>query len=130
MLLHRIYCELELNLRIGPRKRLKRPKPDALVVPEDSNQTWSMDIMQDQFADGRKLRTLDVFHEDYAGAISLQVNVICMAQNTSVVCLKHGLRHAAFTSNTSRQACRNRMRISTATIVRYTTNGWIRTSLK
>ena len=76
---YRIYCELELNLRIGPRKRLKRLKPDGLVVPEDSNQTWSMDIMQDQFADGRKFRTLDVFHEDYAGALSLQANVICMA---------------------------------------------------
>jgi len=47
-----------------------------LVVPEDSNQTWSMDIMQDQFANGRKLRTLDVFHEDYAGALSLHANVI------------------------------------------------------
>ena len=75
-LLHRIYCELELNLRIGPRKRLKRLKPDGLVVPEDSNQTWSMDFMQDQLADGRKFRTLDVFHEDYAGALSLQANVI------------------------------------------------------
>ena len=61
--------------------------------------------MQDQFANGRKLRTLDVFHEDYAGALSLQANVICMAQNTSVVCLKHGLRHAAFRSNNpARQA--------------------------
>jgi hypothetical protein len=27
---YRIYCELELNLRIKPRKRLKRDKPDAL----------------------------------------------------------------------------------------------------
>ena len=44
--------------------------------------------MQDQFADGRKFRTLDVFHEDYAGALNLQANVICMAQNTSVVCLE------------------------------------------
>ena len=31
---YRIYCELELNLRIRQRKRLKRPKPDALIVPE------------------------------------------------------------------------------------------------
>ena len=31
---YRIYCELELNLRIRPRKRLKRPKPDELAVPE------------------------------------------------------------------------------------------------
>ncbi len=35
----RIYCELELNLRIKPRKRLKRDKPDALAVPEAPNMT-------------------------------------------------------------------------------------------
>ena len=34
---YRIYCELELNLRIKPRKRLKRDKPDALAVPDDFN---------------------------------------------------------------------------------------------
>ncbi|WP_351125155.1 IS3 family transposase, partial [Shewanella sp. T24-MNA-CIBAN-0130] len=31
---YRIYRELELNLRIKPRKRLKRDKPDTLAVPE------------------------------------------------------------------------------------------------
>ena len=36
---YRIYCELELNLRIKPRKRLKRDKPDALAVPEAPNVT-------------------------------------------------------------------------------------------
>ena len=39
---YRIYCELELNLRIKPRKRLKRDKPDALAVPDAPNMTWSM----------------------------------------------------------------------------------------
>ncbi len=33
--------ELELNLRIKPRKRLVRDKPDALVVPLGINQVWS-----------------------------------------------------------------------------------------
>ena len=31
---YRIYRELELNLRIKPRKRLKREKPEELAVPE------------------------------------------------------------------------------------------------
>jgi len=31
---YRIYCELALSLRIKPKKRLKRPKPDELVVPD------------------------------------------------------------------------------------------------
>jgi hypothetical protein len=29
---YRIYCELELNLRIKPKKRLKRDKPEPLAV--------------------------------------------------------------------------------------------------
>jgi putative transposase len=36
---YRIYCALELNLRIKPRKRLKRDKSDALAVPEAPNVT-------------------------------------------------------------------------------------------
>jgi putative transposase len=36
---YRIYCELELNLRIKPRKRLKRNKPDAPAVPDAPNMT-------------------------------------------------------------------------------------------
>jgi putative transposase len=38
----------ELNLRIKPRKRLVREKPEALTVPLAINQVWSMDFMQDQ----------------------------------------------------------------------------------
>lgn len=51
---YRIYCALELNLRIKPRKRLKRDKPDALAVPEAPNMTWSMDFMADRLGDGRQ----------------------------------------------------------------------------
>lgn len=40
-----LYCALELNLRIKPRRRLKRDKPDALSVPVGPNLTWSMDFM-------------------------------------------------------------------------------------
>ena len=35
---YRIYRELELNLRIKPRSRIKRDKPDALAVPAEINQ--------------------------------------------------------------------------------------------
>jgi putative transposase len=56
---YRIYCELELNLRIRPKKRLIRDRPDALAVPDTANHTWSMDLMADQLADGRSIRTLN-----------------------------------------------------------------------
>ncbi len=35
---YRIYRELELNLRIKPKRRIKRDKPEALSVPEAINQ--------------------------------------------------------------------------------------------
>ena len=34
---YRIYRELELNLRIKPKKRIKRDKPEQLTVPEAMN---------------------------------------------------------------------------------------------
>jgi putative transposase len=39
---YRIYRELELNLRIKPRSRLKRERPEMLSVPRTPNQVWSM----------------------------------------------------------------------------------------
>ena len=39
---YRIYRELELNLRIKPRKRLVRDKPEPLRVPQAINEVWSM----------------------------------------------------------------------------------------
>ncbi len=44
---YRIYRELELNLRIKPRKRIVREKPEPLIVPAAINQCWSMDFMHD-----------------------------------------------------------------------------------
>ena len=57
---YRIYRQLELNLRIKPKKRLVREKPEPLTVPESSNACWSMDFMHDQLADGRSIRLFNV----------------------------------------------------------------------
>ena len=61
---YRIYRELELNLRIKPKRRIKRDKPDALSVPSRANQVWSMDFMSDSLSDGRSLRTFNLI-DDY-----------------------------------------------------------------
>jgi putative transposase len=61
---YRIYRELELNLRIKPRQRIVREKPLPLAVPTAINQTWSMDFMHDQLADGRSIRLFNVI-DDY-----------------------------------------------------------------
>ena len=62
--MYRIYRSLELNLRIKPKKRLIREKPEPLAVPEAVNQSWSMDFMHDQLSDGRTYRLFNVI-DDY-----------------------------------------------------------------
>lgn len=61
---YRIYCELELNMRIKPKQRIQRDKPDALSVPTAPNQVWSMDFMSDSLSNGRRIRTFNVI-DDY-----------------------------------------------------------------
>ena len=70
----RIYCELELNLRIKPRKRLNRAKPDALYVPEATNHVWSMDFMHDQLTDGRTVRLLNVIDDFNREGLGIEVD--------------------------------------------------------
>ncbi len=47
---YRIYRELELNMRIRPKKRLVREKPDALAVPKTANEIWSIFARQAMLA--------------------------------------------------------------------------------
>jgi putative transposase len=60
---YRIYCELSLNLRIKPHKRLVREKPQALQPPAQPNGVWSMDFMHDQLSDARSFRSLNVIDD-------------------------------------------------------------------
>ena len=68
---YRIYKELELNLRIKPRKRLVREKPEALTVPQGINQVWSMDFMHDQLEDSKTFRLLNVIDDFSREAIGM-----------------------------------------------------------
>lgn len=70
---YRIYRELELNLRIMPRRLIKRDKPNALSVPIAINQVWSMEFMSDSLTDGRTLRTFDVIDDYSREALGIEV---------------------------------------------------------
>lgn len=70
----RIYCELELNLRIKPKKRVKREKPEPLAVPERPNETWSMDFMADNLSDGRAFRTLNILDDFNREGLGIEVD--------------------------------------------------------
>jgi len=71
---YRIYRELELNLRIKPRRRIHRDKPDALSEPAAINQVWSMDFMSDSLNDGRKFRTFNVLDDYNREGLGIEVD--------------------------------------------------------
>ncbi|SMP54384.1 hypothetical protein SAMN06295970_1045 [Noviherbaspirillum suwonense] len=60
---YRIYQQLELNLRIKPKKRLVREKPKPLAEPTADNQVWSIDFMHDQLVNGRSIRLCNVIDD-------------------------------------------------------------------
>jgi len=72
---YRIYCELALNLRIKPKRRLKRETPAALAVPDEVNQTWSMDFMHAQLSDGRSFRTFNVIDDFNREGLAVEVDI-------------------------------------------------------
>ena len=71
---YRIYRELELNLRIKPKKRIKRDKPEQLTVPEAVNEVWSMDFMHDQLQDGRCIRLLNVIDDFNREGLGIEID--------------------------------------------------------
>ncbi len=77
---YRIYRELELNLRIKPRKRIVREKPEPLAVPESINQTWSMDFMHDCLEDGRTYRLFNVIDDFNREGLGIEVDFSLPAQ--------------------------------------------------
>lgn len=71
---YRIYRELELNLRIKPKKRLIRAKPDKLSVPIAKNIVWSMDFMHDNLITGRAFKTFNIIDDFNREALGLEVD--------------------------------------------------------
>jgi putative transposase len=60
---YRLYCELGLNIRVKPKKRLAPRTKETLVVPVKLNQCWSLDYMSDALVSGIKFRTANVIDD-------------------------------------------------------------------
>jgi len=71
---YRIYWELELNLRIKPKRRIHRDYPSELDVPIAPNQVWSMDFMSDQLASGKTFRTFYVMDDYNREGLGIEVD--------------------------------------------------------
>ncbi|MCF7981799.1 MAG: IS3 family transposase [Pseudomonadales bacterium] len=72
---YRIYRELELNLRIKPKRRIKRDYPGELDVPKAPNQVWSMDFMSDQLINGKTFRTFNVMDDYNREGLGIEVDI-------------------------------------------------------
>lgn len=77
---YRIYRKLELNLRIRPRKRLVRDKPEPLSVSQAINEVWSMDFMHDQLEDGRSFRLFSVIDDFNREALGIEIDFCLPAE--------------------------------------------------
>ena len=153
----RICCELELNLRIKPRKRLKRDKPDALAVPEAPNMTSPSDFMADRLGDGRAFGLLNVPDDFNREGLGIEVNFSLTAERVirsldriidwrgkpGSVRVDNGKEHISeklmkwaekqgvtLPSSISSPASRSRTPASVATTARSGTNGSTNTSSK
>ena len=71
---YRVYKELELNLRIKPKKRFPARNPTPLDEAEKPNDCWSLDFMSDSLTDGRSYRTLNVLDDFNREALAIEVD--------------------------------------------------------
>ncbi len=72
---YRIYRELELNLWIKHRKRIKRDYPGESDVPKAKNHVWSMDFMSDQLRGGRHFLTFNVMDDYNREGLGIEVDL-------------------------------------------------------
>lgn len=63
------------DLRIKPKRRMKRDKPEALAVPQRINEVWSMDFMHDALSDGRSFRTFNVIDDFNREGLGIEVDL-------------------------------------------------------
>ncbi|GKS69342.1 hypothetical protein W03_15830 [Nitrosomonas sp. PY1] len=67
-------------MRIKPKKRLKRDKPEMLAVPLAINETWSMDFMHDQLGNGSSFRLLNILDDCNREGLGIEVDFSLFAQ--------------------------------------------------
>jgi putative transposase len=78
--IRRVYRTLALHLKRKPKKRLPARAAQALGVPGQANQTWSLDFMRDSLSNGRTFRTLNVIDDFNREALWIEVDTSLPAE--------------------------------------------------
>ena len=77
---YRVYCEMKLNLRVKPKKRLPKRKVTPLYQPDTANTSWSLDFTSDSLASGRTFRTLNILDDFNREILWIEVDTSLPAQ--------------------------------------------------
>jgi putative transposase len=72
--IYRVYCQLGLNMRIKPRKRLPSRHPEPLGQPARPNDCWSLDFMRDSLENGRAFRVLNIIDDFNREALCAEID--------------------------------------------------------
>lgn len=78
--IRRVYRAMALHLKRKPKKRLPARTAQPLVVPEQRNQTWSLDFMSDALSNRRTFRTLNVLDDFNREALWIEVDTSLPAE--------------------------------------------------
>ena len=78
--IRRVYRAMALHLKRKPKKRLPARAAQTLAVPEQVNQTWSLDFMSDSLSNGRTFRTLNIIDDFNREALWIEVDTSLPAQ--------------------------------------------------
>ena len=77
---HRVYCEMGLNLKRRTKRRLPNRERVPLEVEGKPNASWSLDFMQDTLYSGRCFRTLNVLDEGVRECLAIEVDTSLPAE--------------------------------------------------
>ncbi len=80
---YRVYCELKMNLRKRPKKRLPSREKLALVQPSRINVCWSLDYMSDALMNGRRFRTANVIDDFNREALGIRAGFSLPAERVT-----------------------------------------------
>ncbi len=91
----RVYCELRLNLRKKPKKRLPSRSRQILLQPLKANYCWSVDFMSDALTNGQKLRIFNVIDDFNREGLGILIGTSIPSKKV-ITCLDYIANYRAY----------------------------------